>query len=75
MTPAKWISTWKALQGKSRLLKMGWGCPLTRARPAQILKEKEIKVIIDLQQGKEEAYVWTCDLSYEYVRINAEYRS
>lgn len=57
--------------GKEQTAKKGMGLPFDEGKAAQILKEKEIKVIIDLQQGKEEAYVWTCDLSYEYVRINA----
>ena len=61
--------------GKEQTAKKGMGLPFDEGKAAQILKEKEIKVIIDLQQGREEAYVWTCDLSYEYVRINAEYRS
>jgi len=36
---------------------------------------KEITVTIELGMGSEEARVWTCDLSYDYVKINAEYRS
>jgi glutamate N-acetyltransferase / amino-acid N-acetyltransferase len=34
-----------------------------------------VTVRIDLGQGVEEDTVWTCDLSYEYIKINAEYRS
>ena len=30
---------------------------------------------VSLGRGSQEATVWTCDLSYDYVRINAEYRS
>ena len=41
----------------------------------KILKEKEIKILLTLEQGKEEAVAWGCDLSYEYVRINGEYRT
>jgi glutamate N-acetyltransferase/amino-acid N-acetyltransferase len=39
------------------------------------LKQREVQVGIDLHRGKGEAVVWTCDLSYEYVKINAAYRS
>jgi glutamate N-acetyltransferase/amino-acid N-acetyltransferase len=41
----------------------------------KVLKEKEIKVLVSLKDGKETATAWGCDLSYEYVRINGEYRT
>ncbi len=40
-----------------------------------IMKNSEINISIDLNQGNQNAMVWTCDLSYDYVRINADYRS
>lgn len=39
------------------------------------MKAADIEVLIDLASGKAAAEVWTCDLSHDYVRINAEYRS
>lgn len=39
------------------------------------LEKNEIVIIIDLKQGQSEAKVWGCDLSYDYVKINADYRS
>ncbi len=39
------------------------------------LKSKEIKIIVDLKMGKKNAKVLTCDLSEDYVKINAEYRT
>ncbi len=42
---------------------------------ARVLKKREFSVRIDLKAGKEKATVWTTDLSYDYVRINASYRS
>lgn len=42
---------------------------------AQIMAQQDIVVRISLAGGDIEARVWTCDLSYDYVRINAEYRS
>jgi glutamate N-acetyltransferase/amino-acid N-acetyltransferase len=39
------------------------------------LGEHDIEVTIDLKQGAAEAVVWTCDLSYDYVKINGSYRS
>jgi glutamate N-acetyltransferase/amino-acid N-acetyltransferase len=37
------------------------------------MKQKEIEIIIGLHMGKASAETYTCDLSYDYVRINAEY--
>lgn len=41
----------------------------------KILEEREIKVDVILQEGNSEITGWGCDLSYEYVKINAEYRT
>lgn len=42
---------------------------------AAIMKEPEILVRVDLARGNAAATVWTCDFSYDYVKINADYRS
>jgi glutamate N-acetyltransferase / amino-acid N-acetyltransferase len=39
------------------------------------MKQSEITVRVDLHRGPAHATVWTCDLSYDYVKINADYRS
>ncbi len=41
----------------------------------KIMKRDRIEIKVDLKLGKGRYHVWTCDLSYDYVRINAEYRS
>lgn len=41
----------------------------------EILTENEIQIIVELSRGKYEAVAWGCDLTYEYVRINGDYRS
>ncbi|MBS0594263.1 MAG: bifunctional glutamate N-acetyltransferase/amino-acid acetyltransferase ArgJ [Proteobacteria bacterium] len=41
----------------------------------RVMKQPEITVRVDLHRGAASASVWTCDLSYDYVRINADYRS
>jgi glutamate N-acetyltransferase / amino-acid N-acetyltransferase len=53
------------------------GRPYDEATPqaAAYLKRKNIEVSVDLGAGRETSTVWTCDLSAEYVRINAEYRT
>ncbi|KAF8631635.1 hypothetical protein AX15_002274 [Amanita polypyramis BW_CC] len=44
-------------------------------RAKQILEMEDVNIEIDLQLGDESATYWTCDFSYEYVRINGDYRS
>ena len=40
-----------------------------------MMKQSEITVRVDLHRGSAATTVWTCDLSYDYVKINADYRS
>ncbi|MDR1462317.1 MAG: bifunctional ornithine acetyltransferase/N-acetylglutamate synthase, partial [Azoarcus sp.] len=42
---------------------------------ARIMKNAELTVRVDLARGPAAATVWTCDFSYDYVKINADYRS
>jgi glutamate N-acetyltransferase/amino-acid N-acetyltransferase len=53
------------------------GRPYDEAAPeaAAYLRGKELTVSVDLGSGNESSTVWTCDLSADYVRINAEYRT
>lgn len=41
----------------------------------KILSAKEVTVLVDMHDGEEEATAWGCDLTYDYVRINADYRT
>ncbi|KAF0836362.1 glutamate N-acetyltransferase [Methylovorus glucosotrophus] len=45
------------------------------AQGAAVMKEAEITVRVVLNRGSAKATVWTCDFSYDYVKINADYRS
>lgn len=47
----------------------------TEARGAQVMSRPEITIYIELGNGQASDTVYTCDLSYEYVKINADYRS
>jgi len=42
---------------------------------SEILSEKEIKILVSLNQGEAQAMAWGCDLTYKYVKINGDYRS
>ncbi|HYG32778.1 MAG TPA: bifunctional ornithine acetyltransferase/N-acetylglutamate synthase, partial [Methylophilaceae bacterium] len=45
------------------------------AQGSAVMKEAEITVRVVLNRGDAQATVWTCDFSYDYVKINADYRS
>ena len=45
------------------------------ADAARVMSGDELTVRVDLGLGEAQAWVWTCDLSYDYVKINAEYRT
>ncbi len=49
--------------------------PAARARAQERLKASEVAVDVQLGAGRGCAEIWTCDLSYEYIKINAEYRT
>jgi len=53
----------------------GTGVAFDETAASRALAEDEIQVVVDLHTGNGESTVWTCDLSYEYVRINGEYRT
>jgi len=48
---------------------------LDEVKAKEALSQKDITILIDLHQGSAKALFWTCDLSKEYVNINASYRS
>lgn len=45
------------------------------SRAAEVLKEKEILLTINMKRGVDVAEIYTCDFSFDYVKINADYRS
>jgi len=63
------------LLGDLMLLKDGMPLPFDEAVASKILKEKTIIFHADLGVGSGKATAWGCDLTYDYVKINASYRS
>jgi glutamate N-acetyltransferase/amino-acid N-acetyltransferase len=59
--------------GDILLFRDGAGVPFDRERASALLKQPEVTFTLDLGLGEAEATAWGCDLSYDYVRINAEY--
>jgi glutamate N-acetyltransferase/amino-acid N-acetyltransferase len=58
-----------------QVAKNGAGIEFSEEYATKILKEEKVEIIIDLNDGEHNAIAWGCDLSYDYVRINADYRS
>ena len=61
--------------GGVRLVEHGMNCNVPLESLKDIMEQHDISMKIDLGAGKEEATVWTCDFSYEYVKINGEYHT
>lgn len=62
--------------GNVQLLDVGGVAPsYTEAAGASAVADNEVNIRIDLGAGDGQSTVWTCDFSYDYVKINAEYRS
>ena len=61
--------------GGKLVMKNGKGTGISRNILGGIFKNKEIGITVDLKSGKKTAKIWTCDLTEEYVKINAEYET
>ena len=61
--------------GSVELCRDGAGVPFSEELASQVLHETEIEILITLGDGDASATAWGCDLSYEYVRINGDYRT
>ncbi len=59
--------------GKILVLKQGTPVPFDKAKAVIALKQKEVPITVLLNLGKAEATAWGCDLTEQYVKINAEY--
>ncbi|NOT22257.1 MAG: bifunctional glutamate N-acetyltransferase/amino-acid acetyltransferase ArgJ [Nitrospiraceae bacterium] len=72
ITPSK-ISV---LFGGIPMVQRGVGLGLSAERKiAKVFRQKEFPITVGLGQGRHRAHIWTTDLSFDYVRINASYRS
>ena len=60
-----------------RLQVFDHGVPLTfdEEQAKRIMQASEVTVFVDMHEGEAEATAWGCDLTYDYVKINADYRS
>jgi len=61
--------------GDLTVCKSGRGTPFDEAYAKQILGRRDIRIVLNLHSGFSTATLWTCDLTEEYIHINAEYRT
>ncbi|MDO5601628.1 MAG: bifunctional glutamate N-acetyltransferase/amino-acid acetyltransferase ArgJ [Oscillospiraceae bacterium] len=67
--------TFESQAGGIRVCENGAGVPFSEEKAKQILLEDEIGIYIEMKQGEGEATAWGCDLTYDYVKINGDYRT
>ena len=65
----------KSAKGILPVCKNGAGVDFSEETAKVILLEKEITILVDLNSGNAGATAWGCDLTYDYVKINGDYRS
>ena len=61
--------------GTLKVCKDGRGIPFSEEFAKEVLSEKEIKIQVELNSGDSSATAWGCDLTYDYVKINGDYRT
>ena len=61
--------------GKIHIFGNGVACDYSEEEATKILSDPEVTALVDMHMGDAEATAWGCDLSYDYVKINADYRS
>ncbi len=61
--------------GKLQIIENGVALPYSEEVATKILSEPEVTAIADVKMGEASATAWGCDLTFDYVKINADYRS
>ncbi|RKD24332.1 bifunctional ornithine acetyltransferase/N-acetylglutamate synthase [Ammoniphilus oxalaticus] len=63
------------LLGEIQVVKASFPVPFDEGLAKDYLEQENVKIVIDLHSGIEGAVAWGCDLTYDYVKINASYRT
>ncbi len=67
--------TFASKAGSIKVCVSGAGIPFSEEKAKEILLQDEVEILVDLRDGKEAATAWGCDLTYDYVKINGDYRT
>ena len=73
--PDKVDLVFESAAGRIEIIKNGVAVDYSEEEATRILSEKHVTAIADIKMGQETATAWGCDLTYDYVKINADYRS
>ncbi|MGN0399602.1 MAG: bifunctional glutamate N-acetyltransferase/amino-acid acetyltransferase ArgJ [Blautia sp.] len=73
--PEKVDLYFESAAGKLKIIENGVATGYSEEEATKILSEKEVTAIADIKMGEASATAWGCDLTYDYVKINADYRS
>ncbi|MBQ2772742.1 MAG: bifunctional ornithine acetyltransferase/N-acetylglutamate synthase [Clostridia bacterium] len=65
----------RSAKGTITVCENGAGVEFSEEIAKEILLEKEIEILVSLGEGEHEATAWGCDLTYDYVKINGDYRT
>ncbi len=65
----------KSAKGEIPVCKNGSGVAFSEEKAKEILLEKEINILVNLNDGEYSSKAWGCDLTYDYVKINGDYRT
>lgn len=65
----------KSDKGKIAVCRNGAGVEFSEEKASEVLSEDEIYILINLNDSDEQATAWGCDLTYDYVKINGDYRT
>jgi len=74
-SPEKTVINFSGRAGTLKVCEDGQPVPFSEEKAKEILSEDEIEILISLQDGMGSASAWGCDLTYDYVKINGDYRS
>lgn len=73
--PEKVDLYFESAAGKLKIIENGVSTGYSEEAATKILSEEEVTAIADMKMGEASATAWGCDLTYDYVKINADYRS
>lgn len=67
--------SFKSSKGEIEVCKNGAGIPFSEEKAKEILFQDEIEIAVSLGSGEYSSTAWGCDLTYDYVKINGDYRT
>ena len=67
--------SFRSCDGQVDVCKNGAGIPFSEKVAKEVLLQKEIEILVGLNDGEAKPTAWGCDLTYDYVKINGDYRT